>query len=143
MPARPTARRQSGCMGVIVKFRLTLPMLAVLCLAACGQGENQSTATTEPATTPTPGLESPGGQVAPRMSKDAFRDAAIGRTMDQVRQALGNPSNVEDQSEDNEVHWYYWPDKIQVYDADAGINIKGSASVTFDTRTKIAEKVGF
>jgi hypothetical protein len=63
-----------------------------------------------------------------------------GKTTEEVRAALGEPSSTIDSSD--YLIWYYWSDKVQVVDPDAGATVK-SAGVLFNPLFKEAVGVTF
>jgi hypothetical protein len=73
-------------------------------------------------------------------SKEEFKNLVMGKTMAEVRSALGEPSNTIDSPD--YLIWYYWSDKIQVVDSDAGLTVQ-SAGVLFNPFFKTAVGVTF
>lgn len=74
------------------------------------------------------------------LTKDRFTGLVLGKTMAEVRAALGDPSNVDSNADG--VIWFYWRDKLPVQDPDSGATFT-SSSVVFDPITKMAIRVGF
>ncbi|GJE45808.1 hypothetical protein [Methylobacterium soli] len=50
----------------------------------------------------------------------------IGKTKEEIRALLGKPST------DFGEYWYYWPTRLQVYDAEEGAYSRGSLMIRFD-----------
>jgi len=74
------------------------------------------------------------------LTKDQFQNLALGKTMGEVRAALGTPSNIDSNADG--IIWFYWKDKLPVVDPDSGV-VFASCSIHFDPDTKIAIRVGF
>ncbi len=62
----------------------------------------------------------------------------MGKTMEEVREKIGQPSNVNDDGD--LINWCSWSDRISVYDGDSGTNAK-SVSVIFSLPDKIVTDV--
>jgi len=53
----------------------------------------------------------------------------IGKTKEQIRAMLGKPSTNYGE------YWFYWPSKLEVFDAEEGGYAKGGLMIRFDTRS--------
>lgn len=98
--------------------------------------DNISSASPAPAT-------APGSVGLRRMSTSDFYEAVQGQTKDGVKAKLGSPSNIIDQRYDHRQSWFYWDDKLQLFDEDAGTTVRGSARVTFSTDTGTVVDAGY
>ena len=77
------------------------------------------------------------------MTKAEFRQAIVGKTKAEVVNLLGPPSSVEESSRDGLSDlWFYWPDKVAIYDPEAHTVMKSSARIDFTT-DGFANSVGF
>lgn len=53
----------------------------------------------------------------------------LGKTKDQIRALFGKPSTNYGE------YWFYWPSKLEVFDAEEGGYAKGGLMIRFDTRS--------
>lgn len=70
-----------------------------------------------------------------------FRQFAVGKSMAQLRDALGEPDAVTDAGGTAEWTWFYWKRHVAITDPDSGRN-PTSANVYFDAG-KTATDVAF
>lgn len=81
-----------------------------------------------------------GPQDGPQVTMPMLEGSVLGKSMEEVRNLLGPPSNVEDMSDDGYVAWYYWENRVAVYDVvsgtTSGFRIDFSTSDTRATRVK-------
>ena len=79
----------------------------------------------------------------PRLTKSQVRERVVrGMTQAEVRAALGQPSNVIEQTYDGVVHWFWWKQDLPVLDEDAGVEVSSTA-VTFSVSTGRVIEVRF
>ena len=100
--------------------------------AGQSQAEAESTARQDSATN---------SQTSPRsLTKKEFQRLVVGKSMSDIRTALGRPSNTNEDADG--VTWYYWSNDLHVEDPDSGTTLNSSA-ITFDPVSKTAIGVHF
>lgn len=85
------------------------------------------------ATVSTPAIAEDLAALAPKPARLTSVDSRqldgllIGKTKEEIRALLGKPSTNYGE------YWYYWPTRLQVYDAEEGAYSRGSLLIRFDT----------
>lgn len=102
-----------------------------------GESENLS----QSDTTDTDIASAQADTAAPKhLTKDQFRNIVLGKSMAEIREELGSPSNTDD-GPDGAI-WFYWSTTLPVEDPDSGTIVHTSA-IEFSRSTNIAVGVHF